>query len=787
MRTTALAIASLLPGCLFTPEAFEAARERFQDADQDGWTEADGDCGPEDPSRFPGATELCDGQDNDCDGLVDEDPPDSVWYADVDGDGHGEQAAPVAACEAPDGFVRAADDCDDADADAFPGASERCNDKDDDCDGTADEDAPADRTWYPDADRDGHGNPDAALAQCQAPGEGYVLLGDDCDDADASISPSADELCNGYDDDCDGSDDEEPTVDPRTWTLDIDSDGYGADDTAITQCRRPSGPYVLEGGDCDDADPNRHPNAPELCNGIDDDCDTVPDDPPTTGDGAWYVDEDGDGYGDEHSAETTCDRAPGLIEQGGDCDDTDDSVHPAAIEQCNDGVDNNCDGSPNTCTWPSTADLTDYWVFSGNYSEDSLGDEVAVGDLDGDGTNEALVLIDYELDHETDTRVGTIVGLGPAALASEDHADATYRLQSDRESSIVLHSDFDVGDVDGDGYDDIVVGLWDAGEPTDTALGSGMLLYGPISSSSLVVPQHYDWKLDGPVGTPLFGSTVAVLPDLTGDGVPDLLVGGFFTSINYEDEGGAYLISGTSTGALDLDTSPIATILGDQEDINMGVDGAAMDLDSDGFVDLVLGAGEAHGGVGGAGAFLGRVRGDYVYADADAHFAGEGPYAYTGVQVDALNDANGDGIDDLLIAGDDNNSLYIVFGSTTLQTISLSDADVKIRRDSGAATGNSTRAIGDLDGDGWTNFAGGSYGNGCEVAIYDGPLTGGTVLGASADAETVFHCDGIDDAFIRDIAAGDVTGDGVPDLVVGLPWAGSDYEGTAYIVPGIGY
>ena len=77
--------------------------------------------------------------------------------------------------------------------------------------------------------------------------------------------------------------------------------------------------------------------------------------------------------------------------------------------------------------------------------------------------------------------------------------------------------------------------------------------------------------------------------------------------------------------------------------------------------------------------------------------------------------------------------------------------------------------------------------NGCEVAIYDGPLTGGTVLGASADAETVFHCDGVDDAFIRDIAAGDVTGDGVPDLVVGLPWAGSDYEGTAYIVPGIGY
>ena len=779
-------LALLLPGCLLTPDEFEAERARFQDGDGDGFTETDGDCGPDDPSRFPGAVELCDGQDNDCDGQIDEEPPDRVWFADVDGDGHGEATAPVYACTAPVQHVADGDDCDDADASIHPNAMERCNDKDDNCNGTVDEGAPADRTWYPDADRDGHGNPDAALAQCLAPGDGYVALGDDCDDADPAVSPSTPELCNGLDDDCDHLTDEEPTVDPRQWTLDLDGDGYGDDATALEQCRRPSGPYVLDGGDCDDGNADRYPGAAEYCNGVDDDCDTLVDDPPTTGDGAWYVDADLDGYGDENSAETTCDPSPGRIEQGGDCDDADNSVNPSASEVCNDGNDNNCDGSPNACVWPAAADLPDYPTFFGAYEDDMFGEEVGVADLDGDGQSEAIVLATYVYNELSENRTGLLYGLGAAAMASESLSDATYVFESDLASQRMLRNDFATGDIDGDGYDDLLIPTIDLSLSLEEAIGTATFIYGPITSSNL--PALADWELDGPPGTGSFGSTVAVLPDMTGDGVADLLVGSIYTTETTVEQGSAYIVSGTSTGTLDRSTDTEAEFLGDDESrFYLATDGVGLDMDGDGFAELALGAGNAHGGTGGVGLFYGRTRGTYTYSDADVHLEGEGPHYFTGSQVDTLDDISGDGLPDLLIAGAADEVTYVVFGSTTLATISLADADVKIRADAGGSTGDSARNIGDLDGDGWANFAAGSRGDDCEVSIYDGPLTAGTILGASSDAEAVFHCDGVDDDFIRDIAAGDVDGDGITDLVVGAPWAGTDLEGTAYIVPGIGY
>jgi hypothetical protein len=204
----------------------------YADADGDGWGDTPvvaceqgelaldaGDCDDGDADRFPGAPEWCDGEDDDCDGVVDEDAVDApTWYVDADGDGVG--AAPYVACEAGDA-VATGGDCDDADPGAFPGGVESCDGRDDDCDGETDEEGGA--TWFVDGDGDGFGA--EAFVACE-PGSGIAVAGD-CDDSDATVLPGGTERCNGRDDDCDGTSDED-AVDAPTWYVDADGDGVGS-------------------------------------------------------------------------------------------------------------------------------------------------------------------------------------------------------------------------------------------------------------------------------------------------------------------------------------------------------------------------------------------------------------------------------------------------------------------------------------------------------------------------------------------------------------------------------
>ncbi len=126
------------------------------DQDGDGFTAEDGDCDDLDNSISPGADELCDGIDNDCDGTIDEDVKDD-FYADADGDGFGSEES-VEACEVPDGYSVVSGDCDDAEAESYPGNVEYCDDIDNNCDGQIDEDSALDTVvWYGDADGDGYG------------------------------------------------------------------------------------------------------------------------------------------------------------------------------------------------------------------------------------------------------------------------------------------------------------------------------------------------------------------------------------------------------------------------------------------------------------------------------------------------------------------------------------------------------------------------------------------------------------------------------------------------------
>ena len=305
----------------------------------EGYASNDDDCDDTRAEAFPGKPESCDGVDNDCDGVVDDDAADArTYWTDADGDGYGDTAAPIEACDPPEDASTNDDDCDDADASVHPGATEVCNDRDDDCDTRVDEGAK--RTYYQDADGDGWGTDEVTRLACDLE-EGWAVFNGDCDDADPGIRPDAAETCDGVDQDCDDEVDEEP-VDGPTWYADADGDGYGDAGATTTSCDLPPEGYVADATDCDDADAGIHPDASEWCDGIDNDCDGEVDDDVVTGE--WYADDDGDGYGNALDATTDCVAPDGYVADATDCDDEDAEVHPGADETC-DGADDDCDGS----------------------------------------------------------------------------------------------------------------------------------------------------------------------------------------------------------------------------------------------------------------------------------------------------------------------------------------------------------------------------------------------------------------------------------------------------------
>ncbi|MCK6551185.1 SBBP repeat-containing protein [Myxococcota bacterium] len=311
------------------------------------------------------STEVCNGSDDDCDGAVDESVA-TIFYRDGDGDGYGSAIESLRACSLPSGYVTNNLDCDDARFSVRPGGAEVCNGLDDNCNGLSDELVTI--TYYRDVDGDGYGNAAVATQACAQPA-GYAANGSDCNDGNVMINPDAEEVCNGADDDCNGQVDE---GDPgggvacvtglpgtcsggtthcqagaivctqnvvATWYPDDDGDGYGTSGGTTSGCTRPTG-YAAVAGDCDDADPDLNPGELEVCDGLDNDCDTQVDDnpynPPT-----WYADGDGDGYGTTAATRSQCTQPAGYVASAGDCNDASAAVSPASAELCN-GLDDNC-------------------------------------------------------------------------------------------------------------------------------------------------------------------------------------------------------------------------------------------------------------------------------------------------------------------------------------------------------------------------------------------------------------------------------------------------------------
>ncbi|MEE2751650.1 MAG: putative metal-binding motif-containing protein [Myxococcota bacterium] len=161
----------------------------------------------------------------------------------------------------------------------------------------------------------------------------------DCDDPDCWNAP-----------DC--KDDEEDTDTDSDDTADIDGDGFSAAQ-----------------GDCDDRDADINPNAEEVCNNKDDDCDGERDNDPIDGN-TYFQDGDGDGYGSANNAIEACDRPNGYVLEDGDCNDNNSLIHPGATETSWNGTDEDCDGQDF-----NGADCVDYavdsalWWLDGMYAD----------------------------------------------------------------------------------------------------------------------------------------------------------------------------------------------------------------------------------------------------------------------------------------------------------------------------------------------------------------------------------------------------------------------------------
>jgi hypothetical protein len=229
-------------------------------------------------------------------------------------------------------------------------------------------------TFYADKDGDGFGDLDSPITTCGQP-EFYVLDSTDCDDNNPNVNPDAIEIIgNGIDDNCNGIVDE-CNIDSDcganegcingfcqeliTYYADQDDDGFGdANNTTISGTTPPAG-YVTNDTDCDDTNPQVHPGAEELCDGIDNDCDGVVDGVVIDCGASevcvngvcvegyvYYQDNDGDGFGNSAVTTTGGDPNPptGWSLWTGDCDDQNPEVNVLANEIMGNGIDDNCNG-----------------------------------------------------------------------------------------------------------------------------------------------------------------------------------------------------------------------------------------------------------------------------------------------------------------------------------------------------------------------------------------------------------------------------------------------------------
>ena len=622
--------------------------------------------------------------------------------------------------------------------------------------------------------------PDPALC-----GNGEIDVGESCDDggttdgdgcgADCVTETCGNESLDAYE----ACDTGGFNVDFTCADFGFDAGEIACDACAIdySDCHAAvCGDGAVEGREeCDDGGTEDGDGCDRRCR-IDDSCDDT--------DRIWtYPDADEDGYGAVGMGDFACGLRPGWVRLGGDCDDGDAMVGPHMNEACDAVADIDCDGVAGF----SAVDLGTVaeTVFS-TAVEDVYFGRTMVWDANLGGEDAGGLLVganNYLLGQDTGSFVKLF--LPPfGALEDGDVPDAVWTAETGAELGVAIEP---LGDIDGDGFTDFAVGV----PAFDTLGGRGSVFFfdGPLTGSfdeTMAVG-----RIDGVESPDLFGTSIANLGDLDGDGEIDLLIGAPAVDDSViGNDGAAFLFDGPYTGTRTTADAE-AVLYGEQQGDEAGQGVTAVgDVDGDGMGDLLVTsiAYPQNNFDGRAYLFLSPVTGSLQLADADAIISA-GANGRLGVASAALGDVNGDGFDDFAItepgravptveAGQ-----VLVFYGPVSGNVTADDADVVFWGRPGQQLGGPL-AVGDLDGDGAWDMAVSTTFAPCLVAgnalyLAYGPFDESRPIALGADAYMYPASNGR----LSDIGVGDIDGDGADEVFIG----GTAFDGDAAAYIGRGW